>query len=62
LVVYDIVGRKIRTLGDALEPAGFRHIAWDGANEAGARVPSGTYLVHIQAGPYKMARKITLMK
>ncbi len=62
LVVYDIVGRKIRTLVEAEEPAGFRHIVWDGANDAGGRVPSGTYLVHIQAGPYKMARKITLMK
>ena len=62
LAVYDIVGRKVRTLVEAVEPAGFRQIAWDGANEAGVRVTSGTYLVHIEAGAYRMARKITLMK
>jgi len=62
LAVYDIVGRKIRTLVEAVEPAGFRQVIWDGANEAGARVPSGTYLLQIEAGPYKMTRKLMLMK
>jgi len=62
LAVYDIVGRKIRTLVEAFEPAGFRQVIWDGANEAGARVPSGTYLLQIEAGPYKMTRKLMLMK
>jgi fibronectin type 3 domain-containing protein/anti-sigma regulatory factor (Ser/Thr protein kinase) len=62
LVVYDIVGRKIRTLVDAVEPAGFRQIVWDGANETGARVASGTYLIQIHAGSYKMTRKLQMMK
>jgi flagellar hook assembly protein FlgD len=62
LVVYDIVGRKIRTLVDAVEPAGFRQIVWDGANETGARVASGAYLIQIHAGSYKMTRKLQMMK
>ena len=62
LVVYDIVGRKIRTLVEAIEPAGFRQVIWDGANESGAQVPSGTYLVQIHAGSYKMTRKLMIMK
>jgi hypothetical protein len=62
LVIYDIVGRKIRTLVDAVEPAGFRQVIWDGANEAGARVPSGSYVIRMEAGTYAITRKVMMMK
>jgi hypothetical protein len=62
LVVYDLLGHKIRTLVDAVEPAGFRHVIWDGTNDAGERVASGTFLIQMEAGSYKMTRKLMLMK
>jgi hypothetical protein len=62
LSIYDLLGHKIRTLVEASEPAGVRHINWDGTNDAGERLPSGMYMIRIDAGKYSMARKIMLMK
>jgi hypothetical protein len=62
LVIYDLLGAKIRTLIDADETAGFKHLAWDGTDDAGARVASGVYLYRIEAGGFKMARKMILTK
>jgi len=62
LVIYDLLGKKVRTLVDAEEAAGFRQITWDGANDAGVRVVSGVYLYRIEAGDFTMTRKMILMK
>jgi hypothetical protein len=62
LIISDLLGHKVRTLLDVDEPAGYRHIAWDGTNDAGVRVGSGLYLMRIEAGSYRMTRKLLLMK
>ncbi|MGH7455493.1 MAG: FlgD immunoglobulin-like domain containing protein, partial [bacterium] len=62
LVIYDLLGAKIRTLIDADETAGFKHLAWDGIDDSGARVASGVYLYRIEADDFAMTRKLTLMK
>jgi len=62
LTVYDIRGRRIRTLIDsALEPG--RHtVHWDGRNDRGERVSSGIYLYTLKAGNGSYTRKMTLLK
>jgi hypothetical protein len=62
LIISDLLGHRVRTLVDADEPAGYRHITWDGANDAGVRVGSGLYLMRFEAGTYRMTRKLMLMK
>jgi hypothetical protein len=62
LVIYDLLGAKIRTLVDADETAGFKHLAWDGIDDAGARVASGVYFYRIEAGDFTMTRKMILTK
>jgi hypothetical protein len=62
LIISDLLGHKIRTLIDEDEPAGYRHTAWDGTNDAGVRVGSGLYLMRFEAGAYRMTRKLMLMK
>ena len=50
LVIYDMLGRKIRTLvsGDN-RAAGFYSVLWDGFNDSGQMVASGMYIYHIRA-------------
>lgn len=50
LVVYDIMGRRVRTLVDDLRSAGSTSVAWDGRNESGRPMASGTYLARLEVG------------
>jgi len=43
--IYDVVGRRVRTLADRIFPAGETKLEWDGTDDAGARVSRGVYFV-----------------
>lgn len=44
LSVFDVLGRRIRTLVEQAQPAGTHTAAWDGRSEAGQVVPGGVYV------------------
>ncbi len=62
LVIYDALGRKIRTLVDEIKPAGQHAITWDGANNEGERVASGAYIYQMNAGGFVTSKKMVLTK
>jgi hypothetical protein len=62
LRVFDAGGALVRTLSDAIEPAGAHRATWDGRNHAGVTVASGTYLLRIESGGRSETRKMTLLK
>ncbi len=62
LEIFDISGRKVRTLVSGNLPAGRHEIVWDGRNAAGTSVSSGVYLYHINAGRFTQTRKMMLMR
>ncbi|HEX5132872.1 MAG TPA: FlgD immunoglobulin-like domain containing protein, partial [Candidatus Krumholzibacteria bacterium] len=62
LVIYDVQGRLVRTLVDRSEPAGTRSVEWDGRNNAGSRVASGTYFYRLESGGKVLTRKMTLLE
>ncbi len=49
LTVYDLLGRRIRTVLDDQRPAGIHAVTWDGRNELGGRVSPGMYIVRMTA-------------
>ena len=62
LAVYDLRGALVRTLEVGSLPAG-RHVrTWDGTNDDGAAVASGTYIVTIDAGEFQARQKGVLLK
>jgi len=62
LSIYDLLGRKIRTLIDSeLEPGSHAAI-WDGANESGQDAASGVYLYKLSAGNSSDIRRMTLVR
>ena len=47
LRVFDVKGRLVRTLIDAVEPAGAHRALWDGRDSRGRNVASGTYFARL---------------
>ena len=55
--IYDILGRKIETIIDNKQPAGYHQVIWDAKDHS-----SGMYFYRIQAGEYSDTKKMVLLK
>jgi len=44
--VYDLAGRRVRSLVSGFEPAGRYTLHWDGRGDDGTRVRNGVYFIH----------------
>ena len=62
LAIYDLQGRRIRTLVSGRHNEGFYEAAWDGRDQRGAAAPSGLYLYRLRAGEQAQTRKMLLVK
>jgi hypothetical protein len=60
--VYNVLGQRVRTLIRSEQPAGRYQLAWNGADDRGARLSSGVYLLRLEAAGISSARKITLLR
>ncbi len=63
LIVYDLTGRRVRTLlaGRWVE-AGDHEAKWRGIDEQGREVAAGVYLARFRAGEITATRRMTLIK
>lgn len=62
LVIYDILGRKVRTLIDHNMSNGRHASLWNGRNDAGNSVASGVYVYRLETKNFVQAKKMILMK
>ena len=62
LVIYNLLGQKVRTLVDQVQTAGTYEVIWNGLNVHGQSVSSGIYLYRITAGDFQEIKKMTLLK
>jgi predicted GH43/DUF377 family glycosyl hydrolase len=62
LVVYDVMGRKVRPLLDREIAPGFSEVVWDGRDQAGAAVGTGMYFVRMLAGGTSHVVRIPLVR
>ncbi|UCE65425.1 MAG: S8 family serine peptidase, partial [Candidatus Zixiibacteriota bacterium] len=62
LTIYDLLGRRVRTLISAELDAGYHTIAWNGDDSSGKSVSSGIYFYKIEAGDFRMTRKMIMLK
>ena len=62
VTIYDMHGRKIRTLVNTTQDAGFKSVIWNATNNQGNPVSAGVYLYQIQAGEFVQTRKMVLLK
>jgi len=50
LVIYDILGRRVKALAQGMEEAGSKSVTWDATDEVGRPVGTGVFLYRIRAG------------
>jgi len=62
IVIYDILGRRLRTLVNTPHRVGRYTALWDGRNSSGASVASGIYIYRMQANEFVQTRKMLLLK
>ena len=62
LSVYNIVGRKVKTLVNKYETAGRKASAWYGVDDIGSPLSAGMYFYRLTAGGKVFTKKMVLMK
>jgi carbohydrate binding protein with CBM4/9 domain len=63
LVIYDITGRKVRTLVNETNiDAGYKRIVWNGRDDFGNGVSTGMYIYRLIAGDFVDVKKMTFLK
>ena len=61
--VYDVGGRKIRTLADRTFAPGVEHVLlWDGTDDSGRRVEPGVYFYRLSTPSFTGERKLTILR
>lgn len=62
LAVYDLLGRKVRTLVHKDVQAGAHSGSWDGRDKDSAAMPSGIYIIRFESQNHIQAIKATLIR
>ena len=63
LTIVDLLGREIRVLADnEIKQVGEYHVEWDGKDNTGLTMSSGTYFVRLQSGKFIETKKLMLLK
>ncbi|MBN2413585.1 T9SS type A sorting domain-containing protein, partial [candidate division KSB1 bacterium] len=62
IVVYDLLGRKVKTLVEENRSTGAHRVIWDGRDESGMTASSGIYFVRIKTRDTARTFKISYLK
>jgi dipeptidyl aminopeptidase/acylaminoacyl peptidase len=61
LVIYDVAGRRVRTLLSGVLVSGWHEAPWDGRDDSGGRVPAGVYFCRMQSGSFSLVEKLVYL-
>lgn len=65
LALYDVRGRRVRTLVDDSLPAGTHKMAWDGRTDSGVQAAAGVYFYRLEvqnsAGKELLTKRLVLI-
>jgi hypothetical protein len=62
LVIYNVLGQRVRTLVNQKMQPGFYQVVWDGRNDQGVQVSSGIYIYRFESDGLTRTMKMILMK
>ncbi|MFH1898704.1 MAG: FlgD immunoglobulin-like domain containing protein [Candidatus Desantisbacteria bacterium] len=60
--IYTLSGRLVKNLLNETKPAGEYWLDWDGRDEEGEILASGTYIIYFNAGDFKDLKKAVLIR
>ena len=62
IAIYDMMGKKIKTLVSGFQTLGYKTIKWDATDEQNHPVSAGLYLYTIHADEFRYTRKMMVLK
>ena len=62
LVIYDALGREVRTLMEGSQCQGRYEVTWDGRDEGGLRVAPGIYFCRLEADTHSQSTRIVVLR
>ncbi len=62
LDIYNILGKRVRTLVDTDVTAGRQQVVWDAKDDYGRQVASGVYIYRISGERYQATKRMVLLK
>jgi len=62
LRIYDILGRKVKTLVNEAQTAGVYEVSWDGKDQQGKTVASGVYFYRLETSEFSQTKRMVLLK
>ncbi|SVA63035.1 uncharacterized protein METZ01_LOCUS115889 [marine metagenome] len=62
LIIYNMLGQKVRTFNYENTSAGYHSVTWDATNDLGQQVGAGVYLYQLQTNNFVKTRKMVLLK
>jgi len=62
LIIYNIMGRKIKEWNISNQNPGWHELVWNGTNNNGQSVSTGVYIYSLQAGDFIDTKKMVFMK
>ena len=62
MIIFDSMGRKVKTLLNDRQLSGYNSIMWDATDDKNELVSTGSYVLTIQAGKLKNSKKMIFLK
>ncbi|MBN2412832.1 T9SS type A sorting domain-containing protein [candidate division KSB1 bacterium] len=62
LIIFDVLGKEVKTLINKTQPPGEYHVHWNGTNDMGNEIPSGIYFYRLQTENFKQTKKVLLIR
>ena len=62
IMVYNLLGQKVRTLIDQVQNAGIYSVNWDGLDDNGRKLSSGTFIYRLETDWGQVSKKMLLLQ
>jgi len=62
LEIYNVLGKKIKTLVNTIQQAEMKSVNWDGLDDNGKNVTSGVYLCRLEVGDFVSVKKMMFLQ
>jgi hypothetical protein len=62
IAVHDVRGRRVRTISDGVMTAGSHEVFWNGADDAGRRLPHGVYWITLTSAGRESHQQVVFME
>ncbi len=62
LLIYDAMGRPVRSFINGWRDAGAHSVEWDGLDDAGVASPSGAYFIRLRSGGETLTHKMVMIR